>query len=140
MPATLDPAPAPSASASPNLPAAQCPLCGATLHNPAACDRCDWVRGYGRVTLATRYNPRDAFAAVVSLFWPGIGHFYKGHTRLAIILALGPILCLIWGIAFLMFLGPLIFPAYWLAVAAHAYFEKDLKHPSAPPADMHPAH
>ncbi len=137
-----DPAPSSTSPASPNVQAGVCPLCGAALHNPDACDRCDWVQGYGHTSAEMRYNPRDTFAGIVSLLWPGIGHFYKGHTRLAIALAAGPLLCLIWGLAFLMFLGPLIFPIYWLAVAAHAYFEKDLKHPTppAPPATLHPAH
>ncbi len=86
-----------------------------------------------------RRNPRDLFAAIVSLFWPGAGHFYKGHTSMAVVLAALGALCFLWGITFLMFAGPLVLPLYWIGVAANAYFLEDLKHPAAPGREMHGA-
>ena len=45
------------------------------------------------------------FAGILSIFWPGAGHFYKGHTQMAVVLAVGGLLCFLWSITFLMFLG-----------------------------------
>ena len=137
MPSTFHPEPFPSASASSNLPAPLCPLCGAPLHNPRSCDRCDWVKGYGQPAPEMRHNPRDLFACILSLFWPGAGHFYKGHFTLAVVLASGGLFCFLWSVTFLMFLGPLILPVYWIAVAAQAFFLHDLKHPAPPASAAH---
>jgi TM2 domain-containing membrane protein YozV len=73
-------------------------------------------------------NPRDLFALILSLFWPGLGHFYKGQTAWAIGGAALGVLCFLWSITFFMFFGFLIFPACWLFFAVDAYFRKDLKH------------
>jgi TM2 domain-containing membrane protein YozV len=131
----IDPDPVTSTSARTNVRAGVCPLCGAPLHSPDSCDRCDWVKGYGQPAPEMRRNPRDLFAAILSLFWPGVGHFYKGHTKAAVVLAALGVLCFLWSITFLMFFGFLSLPAYWLGVAAMAYFLPDLKHPapSCPP-------
>jgi TM2 domain-containing membrane protein YozV len=134
MPAMIDPEPVTSTFARTNVQAGVCPLCGAPLHDPNACDRCDWITGYGHTSSEVRRNPRDVFAFILSLFWPGAGHFYKGHTKLAVGLAALGVLCFLWSITFLMFGGPLCLPAFWVAVAAHAYFLKDLKHPLPRPA------
>ena len=134
MPATLDPEPISATCSSTNAPAGVCPFCGASLANPNACDRCDWVRE-GHARMGSRRNPRDTFACILSLFWPGAGHFYKGHTSLAVVLAGLGVLCFLWSITFFMFFGFLSLPAYWIAVAAAAYFAPDLKHP----ANAHPA-
>jgi TM2 domain-containing membrane protein YozV len=88
------------------------------------------VRGYGGQPSDARRNPRDLFACILSLFWPGAGHFYKGHTSLAMLLAGLGVLCFLWSITFLMFFGFLILPAYWIGVAANAYFLPDWKHPA----------
>ena len=142
MPATIDPEPVTSTSARTNVQAGVCPLCGAPLHDPNACDRCDWVTGYGHTSLELRQNPRDLFAFILSLFWPGAGHFYKGHTKLAAGLAALGVLCFLWSITFFMFFGFLCLPAFWIAVAAHAYFQPDLKHPLPPrrPGQGQPPH
>jgi TM2 domain-containing membrane protein YozV len=132
MPAMIDPEPITSTSSRTNVQAGVCPLCGATLHTPDACDRCDWVKGYGQTSIETRRNPRDLFAAILSLFWPGAGHFYKGHVKAAIVLAALGGLCFLWSITFLMFFGFLSLPAYWIGVALMAYFLPDLKHPAPP--------
>jgi|GEM_PF-3138485 TM2 domain-containing membrane protein YozV len=137
MPATIDPDPITSTSVRTNVKTGVCPLCGATLHDPNACDRCDWVQGYGLIHDTTRRNPRDLFAAILSLFWPGAGHFYKGHTKLAIVLAALGVMCFLWSITFFMFFGFLSLPAFWIGVALHAYFMPDLKHR---PVTSAPAH
>jgi TM2 domain-containing membrane protein YozV len=138
----IDPVPVTSSSASTNVQAGLCPLCGAPLHSPIACDRCDWVKGYGQPPPEMRRNPRDLFAGILSLFWPGAGHFYKGHTKLAMVLGALGALCFLWSIVFFMFFGFLAIPAFWLGVALNAYFLDDLKHPSLPPRpmDRQPAH
>ena len=118
MPAMIDPEPITSTSARTNVRAGVCPLCGAALHNPDSCDRCDWVIGYGEPAPGMRRNPRDMFAGILSLFWPGAGHFYKGHTQMAIALAVLGGLCFLWSITFLMFGGFLCIPAFWIGVAA----------------------
>ena len=125
MPATIDPEPTTVPSASPNIAVGTCPLCGAPLHNSHACDRCDWVEGYGHTAVAARRNPRDVFDMVLSLFWPGAGHFYKGHKQIAIALAALGALCFLWSITFFMFFGFLILPVFWIGVAANAYFLQD---------------
>jgi TM2 domain-containing membrane protein YozV len=134
MPVTIDPEPTTTTSARKNVTAGTCPFCGASLANPNACDRCDWVCE-GHAQMGTQRNPRDTFAAVVSLMWPGAGHFYKGHVSLAVMFAALGVLCFLWSITFLMFFGFLSLPAFWIAVAAMAYFAPDLKHP----AHAHPA-
>ena len=140
MPAMIDPITSPSART--NMQAGVCPLCGAPLRNPDACDRCDWVKGYGQPPPEMRRHPRDLFACILSLFWPGAGHFYKGHTKMAVVLAALGLLCFLWSITFLMFFGFLCIPAYWIGVAANAYFLPDLKHPvpPAPPVQSQRAH
>ena len=132
MPAMIDPEPITSTSARTNVQAGVCPLCGATLHNPESCDRCDWVKGYGEPAPGMRRNPRDLFAGILSLFWPGAGHFYKGHTQMAIALAVLGGLCFLWSITFFMFLGFLCIPAFWIGVAMNAYFLDDWKHQTPP--------
>ena len=137
MPAMIDPEPVTSTSARTNV--GVCPLCGSTLHSPDSCDRCDWVKGYGEPPPAMRRNPRDIFACVLSLFWPGAGHYYKGHTPMAIALAILGGLCFLWSITFFMFFGPLCIPVFWLGVAANAYFLDDKRHVMPLPVQR-PAH
>ena len=133
MAATIHSEPGTFSSARTNVESGVCPLCGAPLHNPGACDRCDWTKGYGEQPAEMRRNPRDLFACILSLFWPGAGHFYKGQNVLAAALAAGGVLCLLWSLTFLMFFGFLIMPVYWVLVAAQAFFLKDIKHVGAPP-------
>ena len=137
MPSMIDPDPMTSTSARTIVKAGVCPLCGATLHNPNACDRCDWIEGYGQVHDTARRNPRDLFAAILSLFWPGAGHFYKGHVKIALVLAALGVMCFLWSITFLMFFGFLSLPAYWIGVALLAYFLPDIKHPAGAAAHSH---
>lgn len=106
----------------------RCPLCDAPLENPNECSRCDWVRRVEDDRARPR-NPRDGIAAILSMVWPGAGHFYKGHTKLAGFIACGGALCFLWSVTFFMFFGFLILPVYWLWVAVDAFFRKDLKYP-----------
>ena len=132
MPVTLDPEPVTTTSSRTNVPVGTCPFCGASLANPNACDRCDWVREEHRLTM--RRNPRDTFAGLLSLFWPGAGHFYKGHVTLGFVLAGLGMLCFLWSLTFLMYFGFLCIPAFWIGVEAMAYFAPDLKHHGHPAA------
>src|SRR5437867_12824220 len=99
---TKTPASATSAPATTTL--GRCPLCNAPLQNPDECSMCDWVKGYEERETA-RPNPRDAIAAILNIMWPGIGHFYKGYTNLAVALAAGGLVCFVWAAAFFMFFG-----------------------------------
>lgn len=94
---------------------------------------CDWVAGYDEQSAPLRRNPRDAIAAILSVMWPGLGQFYKGHTTYGAALAVGGLICLLWSLAFLMFFGFLILPVYWTWVAVDAFFRKDLKYPQGVP-------
>jgi TM2 domain-containing membrane protein YozV len=122
-----------SATATPVNPAlGRCPLCNAPLQNPNECSMCDWVKGYDDAEIR-RVNPRNPTAAILSIMWPGLGHFYKGHPQLAAVLAAGGLICFVWAAAFFMFFGFLIFPVYWGWVAVDAFFRKDLKFPETQP-------
>jgi hypothetical protein len=70
-------------------------------------------------------NPRDIMAAVLSVL-PGAGHFFKGY-RLAsfLILFLGVPVIGSLAFALTMFLGWILIPAYWIAVAMDAFFRSD---------------
>jgi hypothetical protein len=134
MPVTLDPEPVTTTSSRTNVPVGTCPFCGASLSNPDVCDRCDWVSERHATRIMSRRNPRDTFAGILSLCWPGLGHFYKGHLSLAFLLGGLGVLCFLWSITFLMFFGFLCLPAFWIAVALSAYFAPDLKHHGNPAA------
>ncbi len=110
-------------------PLGRCPLCDAPLQNPDRCSKCDWVRTSTRDGTPAPRNPRDGIAAILSMLWPGAGHFYKGHTTLAGVIAAGGVLCFLWSVTFFMFFGFLILPIYWVWVAVDAFFRKDLKYP-----------
>src|SRR5438067_13867857 len=75
IPATTTTAATPATS---NL--GRCPLCGAPLQNPDECSMCDWVKGYDEPE-TRRINPRDPTAAILSIMWPCIGHYYKAYTQ-----------------------------------------------------------
>jgi len=107
-----------------------CPLCGEPLPlNATECTKCDWVEGYGEQEEWRRErNPRDIAAAALSLFLPGAGHYFKGYVIAAwLVLLLGVPVTLVFAFAFTMFFGWFLVPAYWMAVAADAYFRRDLR-------------
>ncbi len=109
-----------------------CPLCGDTLPADAAsCDRCDWVRE-NRENVEGKAS--DAVAVLLSLL-PGLGHIYKGHRLIGLILmfagtpaAVAGALLLATGTAGF---GVLILPIYWLIVMVHVYAIPDRISPSA---------
>ena len=107
----------------------RCPLCGAPLKNPDECSMCDWTLAYDESQQPLRRNPRDAIAFILSIMWPGLGHYAKGYTQLGVGLAFGGLVCVLWAIMFLMFFGFLFPPIYWLWIAIDAFLRKDLKYP-----------
>jgi len=106
-----------------------CPLCGEALApNATECTKCDWVLGY-REEEEHRHerDPRDIAAAALSLLLPGAGHYFKGYVLAAwVILLVGLPVILVFAVTFTMFIfGWTLIPAYWIAVAADAYFRHD---------------
>ena len=100
---------------------------------PTECSRCDWVPGYRRRQQPRPRNPRDLAALVLSIV-PGAGHIFKGYATLGWVLMIAGVpACFVFAAAFTMFLGWLLVPAYWLGVAADAYFRKDLRPRDLPP-------
>ncbi|MEP6810861.1 MAG: hypothetical protein ABI992_11515 [Chthoniobacterales bacterium] len=109
-----------------------CPLCGHHLPEDATrCDHCDWERE-NRETVEGKAS--DAVAVLLSIL-PGLGHIYKGHRLLGLLLmfvgtpaAVGGALLLATGTAGF---GILILPVYWLCVMVHVYGIQDRIQPGA---------
>lgn len=101
-----------------------CPQCG--KHIPAetgACEYCGWSREESAEGKAS-----DAFAVVLSVI-PGLGHIYKGHTivGLLLIFVLTPFamgMALLAATATASF-AVLLLPLYWIAVMVHVYGIED---------------
>ncbi|MEO5721771.1 MAG: hypothetical protein ABIR71_09905 [Chthoniobacterales bacterium] len=108
-----------------------CPLCGQTLTADAAsCTHCDWKRESKETAEG---QASDAVAVLLSLL-PGLGHIYKGHRLLGLLLmfvgtpmAMGGALLLATGTAGF---GILILPVYWLGVMVHVYAVQDRIQPA----------
>lgn len=104
----------------------RCPLCGHTLPKDAVqCDRCDWTRAEDETAEG---KASDAFAVLLSII-PGLGHVYKGHKLVGMLLmfvatpmAVG--LALLAATATAGF-AVLLLPLYWLAVVFHVYGIED---------------
>ncbi|MEP6776977.1 MAG: hypothetical protein ABI944_00890 [Chthoniobacterales bacterium] len=104
----------------------QCPLCGHTLPKDATeCDRCDWTREASPET--AEGTASDAVAVMLSVI-PGLGHIYKGHRLLGVLLMLGApcaaglaILAATATAGFGLALGVI----YWLGVMFYAYVIDD---------------
>ena len=103
-----------------------CPLCSAPLDpaNPNECPKCEWV--------ATTEEPsgtfRDRVAVCLSVI-PGLGHIYKGHRLLGVLLMIGSVFAI--GVALLAGTasagwGSLLFPIYWIGVMLHVFWLDDL--------------
>lgn len=102
-----------------------CPQCG--QHIPAeaeACEHCAWQR-QGETAEG---KASDAFAVVLSVI-PGLGHIYKGHTMVGLLLmfvatpfAVG--MALLAATATASF-AVLLLPLYWIAVMIHVYGIED---------------
>jgi len=110
-----------------------CPRCGHTLPADAArCDRCAWERTDQAETVEGKAS--DAVAVLLSVL-PGLGHIYKGHKFLGLMLlfvgtpmAVAGALLLATGTAGF---GVLILPVYWLCVMVHVYAVQDRILPGA---------
>ncbi len=97
----------------------------------AVCDHCGWTRE-GDETAEGKAS--DAFAVLLSIV-PGLGHIYKGHTMLGLLLvfvatpmAIG--LALLAATATAGF-AVLLLPLYWLGVMFHVYGIEDRVGPKA---------
>jgi len=127
---SIDPAPAATAVAQ----LTDCPLCGTHLDpaHPTECPRCDWTQGYRRQREKPVGNARD-IAAVLLTVVPGLGHFYKGHTTLGVLVLLGGILAVFAAAVAAtatMGLGLLFVPVYWVAMMLHVFWLEDLRMPA----------
>ncbi len=104
-----------------------CPLCGHTLPADAkSCSNCDWIRESHEFEVEGKAS--DVVAVLLSLL-PGLGHIYKGHRVVGLLLmflgtpaALGGALLLATGTAGF---GVMILPVYWLCVMVHVYVVQD---------------
>ena len=109
-----------------------CPLCGSELDSatPDECPRCDWVTGYRRRHSAGQNSSssRDKATALMSVV-PGLGHLYKGHTKIgAVLMALTP-LVIFFSLATASAtagVALVLIPIYWSAVMLHAFWAEDL--------------
>jgi hypothetical protein len=103
-----------------------CPYCGHLLPKDARrCDRCDWTRS---ATETAEGKASDAMAVLLSVI-PGLGHIYKGHRLVGLlILFVGTPMAI--GIAALTFtftagFGGLLLPLWWFVVMFHVYGIED---------------
>jgi len=105
----------------------QCPFCGTTLADDAAtCNNCDWTRRGELETAEGKAS--DAIAVLLSVV-PGLGHIYKGHKLVGMMLmfvgtpmAVGLALLIATGTAGF---GILVLPVFWMAVMVHVYASQD---------------
>ena len=104
----------------------KCPLCGAALPQSAVrCEQCDWTRE-GQLDIAEG-KASDAVAVLLSVI-PGLGHIYKGHKMIGLLLMLGSpfaiALALLAATATAGFgLGLMVL--YWFGVMFHVYGVED---------------
>ncbi len=107
-------------------PTTSCPQCGHQMVTDAAvCDRCGWKRESDE---GAEGKASDAFAVLLSVV-PGLGHIYKGHTAVGLLLlfaatpmALG--MALLAATATAGF-AALLLPLYFLGVMIHVYGIED---------------
>ena len=103
-----------------------CPHCGHQVStDEQVCERCGWKRA-GDETAEGKAS--DAFAILLSIV-PGLGHIYKGHTMVGLLLifvatpmAVG--MALLAATATAGF-AVLLLPLYWAAVMIHVYGIED---------------
>jgi hypothetical protein len=99
-----------------------CPYCGHLLPKDAqACDQCDWTR---MDTQTAEGKASDAVAVMLSVI-PGLGHIYKGHKLVGILIMLigTPMAIAIAALTFTFTagFGGLLLPLYWFAVMFHVW-------------------
>ena len=104
-----------------------CPLCGQTLPKDAeSCTNCDWTRQGESETAEGKAS--DAIAVMLSVV-PGLGHIYKGHKLIGMLLMFAGTPMAV-GLALLIATGTAgfgigVLPVYWLAVMVHVYAIQD---------------
>jgi hypothetical protein len=103
-----------------------CPYCGHLLPTDAqACDHCDWTRS---ATETAEGKASDAMAVLLSVI-PGLGHIYKGHKFIGLlILFIGtPMAIMIAALTFTFTagFGGLLLPLWWFGVMFHVYGIED---------------
>jgi hypothetical protein len=103
-----------------------CPYCGHILPKDAQkCDNCDWTRS---AVETAEGKASDAMAVLLSAI-PGLGHIYKGHKLVGLlIMFVGTPIAI--GIAALTFtftagFGGLLLPLWWIGVMFHVYGIED---------------
>jgi hypothetical protein len=109
-----------------------CPYCGSLLPKGAVrCNRCDWTR---RATETAEPKASDAMAVLLSIV-PGLGHIYKGHKLVGVVLLL-VVTPLALAFSFLAAfasagfgLGIAVF--YWIGVMIHVWGIEDRVPPAA---------
>lgn len=125
----------PTIGATPGKSLVNCPLCDEPLgNNPNECSKCDWVKGY-QERAGFSLNRRDAAAALLSLAVPGLGHVYKGHNTLAVLMLAGAAITAAFAVAFFTIIfpipaSPILLATYWSFAAIHAYAAHDFNPPA----------
>src|SRR5205807_90622 len=89
----------------------RCPLCGEPLENPNECSKCDWVKDFS--DQKAKSSNRDMIAALLSVPVPGLGHVYKGHTKIGVMYLLGTAVVTFMALVFTMYFGWFLVPLYW---------------------------
>ncbi|MEQ1860991.1 MAG: hypothetical protein ABMA13_13735 [Chthoniobacteraceae bacterium] len=107
-----------------------CPWCDTPLDakNPTECNRCDWIDVDLSENAPRVATERDTYATVLSVV-PGLGHIYKGHTRLGGLFMVGGFFAILGSFiaaTATMGFGLLFIPWYWVGVMLHAYWLEDL--------------
>jgi hypothetical protein len=104
----------------------ECPYCGAILpKNATACTNCDWTR---EATTPAEPKASDAMAILLSIV-PGLGHIYKGHRLIGMLLMflITPVAVAFGFLAAFASagfgIGILFF--YWIAVMFHVWAIED---------------
>ncbi|MGI9113901.1 MAG: hypothetical protein ACR2FX_02515 [Chthoniobacterales bacterium] len=103
-----------------------CPQCGRELAADAqVCQDCGWRRENPDTAEG---KASDAFAVLLSIV-PGLGHIYKGHTMMGLLLVfvatpMAIILALLAATATAGF-AVLLLPLYWIGVMFHVYGIED---------------
>ena len=111
----------------------ECPHCRQKLPVDAEkCTHCDWERLGQSETVEGKAS--DAVAVLLSMM-PGLGHIYKGHKLIGLLLmfvgtpmAVALALLIATGTAGF---GALLLPIYWVAVMVHVYAVQDRVLPGA---------
>ena len=105
----------------------RCPQCGVSLPIEAEdCTNCDWTR-QGKAETAEG-KASDAVAVLLSVL-PGLGHIYKGHRVLGLLLIFaGTPMAVAIALLIATFtagFGVFLLPIYWIGIMVHVYAIQD---------------